>query len=76
MDAQEEHDYLMSQRMKDDKPILEKGSRKRLENVLAKKGANPSGRPNSELGPIEWALKNHPGLTREKAEEMAKAFGF
>ena len=77
MDAQEEHDYLMSQRMKDGKPILEKGSRERLEKLLAKKGATSSDRRQaSELGPIEWALKNHPGLTREKAEEMAEAFGF
>ena len=26
--------------------------------------------------PISNAIKRHPGLTREKAEEMAKAFGF
>jgi hypothetical protein len=26
--------------------------------------------------PIENAMRRHPGLTREKAEEMAEAFGF
>ena len=26
--------------------------------------------------PIAQAMKDHPGLTRERAEEMAKAFGF
>lgn len=61
----------MSQRMKDGKLILEKGSRGRLEKLLAKKGAASSG-----LGPIERAMRDHPGLTREKAEEMAEAFAF
>ena len=26
--------------------------------------------------PLEIAVENHPGLTREEAEEMAEAFGF
>lgn len=26
--------------------------------------------------PLEIAMENHPGLTREEAEEMAEAFGF
>ena len=77
MDAQEEHDYLMSQRMKDGKSILEKGSRERLEGLLAKKDASlPDRRMRSEEGPIEWALKNYPSLTRETAERMAEEFGF
>ena len=31
---------------------------------------------NESYDPIESAMKDHPTLTRETAEEMAKAFGF
>jgi len=31
---------------------------------------------NSSYDPIEDAMKDNPTLTRELAEEMAKAFGF
>lgn len=74
MDAQQLHDQEML--AKPDK-LLEPGSRQRLEALLVKKSGNSSAsEQSSELGPIEWALKNHPGLTREKAEKMAEAFGF
>lgn len=77
MDAQEEHDYLMSQRMKDGKPILEQGSRGRLEKLLAKKeGVSTAITPHFGLGPIERAMRNNPELTRETAERMAEEFGF
>jgi hypothetical protein len=51
------------------------GSKKRLEALLKKK-SEPSKTQSQRgpLGPIESALKNHPGLTREKAEEMAEQF--
>jgi hypothetical protein len=69
MDAQQEHDRA---RVKLTKKGLN-GSKKRLEALLKKKAkAAPSG----GYDPIASAMRNHPGLTREKAEEMAEAFGF
>ena len=77
MDAQEEHDYVMSERMKGGKSVLEKGSRQRLESLLAKKsGVSPAKDTTFGLGPIERAMRDHPGLTRETAEKMAEEFGF
>ena len=38
-------------------------------------GSASSGLPK-DFDPIESAMKRHPGLTREKAEEMAESFGF
>ena len=72
MDAQQMHDEEMSKR-----PSVDPASKGRLEALLAAKSANSSSKgPSSELGPIEWAMKNHPGLTREKAELMADESGF
>ena len=72
MDAQQMHDEEMSKR-----PEIEPSSKGRLEALLAKKsGSSSSKEPSPELGPIEWAMKNHPGLTRETAEKMAEEFGF
>jgi hypothetical protein len=42
--------------------------RQRLKTLLVEKQA--------ALDPIEAAMRRHPGLTREKAEEMVEAFGF
>jgi len=67
MDAQQEHDHG---RVKLTKKGL-KGSKKRLEALLKKKAALTVG-----YDPIASAMRDHPGLTREKAEEMAAAFGF
>ncbi len=64
MDAQQEHDYEMSKR--DLK--LSKGSRERLETLLAEKGCG--------VDPIRAQMSRHKGLTAEKAVEMAEAFGF
>lgn len=73
MDAQEEHDHEMSKR----RMTLEAGSRQRLEALLAKKNAASSAKVKfPTMGPIERAMRDHPGLTREKAIEMAEAFGF
>jgi hypothetical protein len=43
-----------------------------------KRGGRPSSHnPSSpDYDPIAVAMAEHPGLTRETAEEMAKAFGF
>lgn len=71
MDAQEEHDYRMSKRRS-----LE-NSKPKLESLLKKKGAYSKLKSPPELqDPIEAAVKNNPGLTREKAAEIAEKFGF
>lgn len=76
MSDQQEHDLRMSKVMRKGK-LLEPGSRERLEALLAKKSGNSSeSEQSSEQGPIEWAMANHPKLTRETAEQMAKEFGF
>ena len=73
MDEQAAHDREMAKR----KMKLEPGSRQRLEALLAKKSATSS-KPEQLLGfdPIASAMKEHPGLTRETAEEMAAEYGF
>jgi hypothetical protein len=70
MSDQDDHDYRMSQR----KEKLA-GTRKALEDLL--KGKKRGSRLQPELlDPIEAAIKNNPGLTREMAEDMAKKLGF
>jgi hypothetical protein len=71
MDAQEEHDYRMSKRRS-----LE-GGRPKLEALLEEKSASSQvqSKPESQ-DPIEAAIQNNPGLTRDKAAEMAEKFGF
>jgi hypothetical protein len=64
VDAQQEHDYEMSRR--DLK--LSKGSKERLEQLLAEKGVG--------IDPVSAQMQRHKGLTAEKAVEMAEAFGF
>lgn len=64
MDAQQQHDYEMSKR--DLK--LSKGSKERLEKLLAEKGVS--------IDPVSAQRARHKGLTAEKAVEMAEAFGF
>lgn len=72
MDAQQMHDLEMA-KFQEPAP----GSKDRLEALLAKKSASSSApEQSSVLDPIEMAMREHPGLTREKAEQMAKAFGF
>ncbi len=73
MDAQQEHDYKMSKR----KLKLSKGSKQRLQDLLAKKNdASSAHEPYSGVDPIAQAMRNHPGLTQEDAEKMAEFFGF
>ena len=73
MDDQEMHDLQMAK-----VPAkLQPGSKRRLEALLAKKGSSSSAsEPYSGIDPIEQAMRNHPGLTREEAMEMAEKFGF
>lgn len=72
MSAQDEHDYQLAQR----KP-LQKGSSSRLEASLRKKKAVLDVQSQPELfDPIEAALKNNPGLSRERAMDLAEKFGF
>jgi hypothetical protein len=42
--------------------------------ALADRGSSNPRSPDYD--PIEASLAHHPGLTRERAEQMAKAFGF
>lgn len=72
MSAQDEHDYLMAQR----KPQLT-GSKKRLEASLRAKNTSSGALSQPELqDPIAAAMKNNPGLTREKAMDIAEKLGF
>jgi hypothetical protein len=64
MDAQQEHDYEMSQR--DLK--LSKGNKERLAELLSEKDAGADA--------VKAQMERHRGLTAEKAVEMAEAFGF
>ena len=73
MDAQEMHDYEMSKRK-----ALSEGSRERLEALLQAKEQKIDKkkyiyRPHD---PISMAMRDHPGLTREEAEEFAIFHGF
>ena len=68
MDAQQEHDLENSKRP------LRIAPRAELEALLAKNEESFSSAESFD--PIEWAMKRHPGLTREKAEQMASDFGF
>ncbi len=80
MDAQQQHDLEMSEkldRLIKQSPEEKAASKQRLEALLAQKSATSSSGPQStEFDPIELAMRNHPGLTREKAEKMAEDLGF
>jgi hypothetical protein len=74
LSAQEEHDLQMSQRKSMGTGIakgMAKGSRKRLKKILSQRSSSMAC-PD----PIEAACRNNPGLSREKALELAEAFGF
>ena len=47
---------------------------KRHVEAIADRGSSNPRSPDYD--PIEASLARHPGLTRERAEQMAKAFGF
>jgi hypothetical protein len=46
-----------------------------VSSFLRSEASQPASRPEF-VGPIEQAMRAHPGLTRAEAEEMAEAFGF
>jgi hypothetical protein len=72
MDAQEMHDLEMSQRAQ-----VSPESKGRLQALLAKKSASSSrDKRFTAYDPIEVAMAIYPGLTRERAEEMARNLGF
>ena len=71
--AQERHNRAMSRAMKKLKKRMSEewaASKRKLEALLAEKAAATA------LGPIESAMRNHPGLTREAAARMAYDLGF
>ena len=65
--AQDQQDELLSQ------CIGQLKTRRRFEAVMAEVD---SGMPSGAYDPLEQVLRDNPTLTREKAEEMAHAFGF
>ena len=70
--AQERHNRAMSRAMKKLKKRTSEewaASKRKLEALLAEAAA-------TALGPIESAMRNHPGLTREAAARMAYDLGF
>ena len=72
VDDQEMHDLQMAKQAK-----VSPDSKKRLEALLKRKSAASSEASQSgESDPIARAMAQNPGLTREKAEAMAEAFGF
>ena len=76
MSDQDDHDYRMSKRKTSLGPPYQE-SRAQLEALLkAKNGASKEPPPLSMLDPIEAAIKNNPGLTREEAVKLAEVYGF
>lgn len=74
MTAQEEHDEILSEALRKGLKLMPKHE---LEALIREKASeNPPENDEDCWDPIEAAMRNHPGLTREKAEEMARAFGF
>ena len=72
MTAQQLHDQKMAKGI-----TLNPDSRKVLEGLLEKKSKSSSSTLQSQpLDAIEWAMKRHPGLTREEAEAIAATQGF
>lgn len=71
--AQERHDRVLVRvvrELKKRKPEEWAESKRKLETLLAEKAAATA------LGPIESAMRRHPGLTRKEAERMAHDLGF
>jgi len=71
MDARQLHDLGRKA------PKLGKYSRKKVEALLAKKSRKPSTPAQSSgCDPMAAILRKAPGLTAEKAAEMAESYGF
>lgn len=72
MTAQQLHDLQFK-----DGVTFKPNSRQLLESMLEEKSKKTKKTPQSQsFDPIERAMKRFPGLTREKAEEMAAMQGF
>jgi len=72
MTAQQQHDEATKRRIK-----LAPNSRETLEALLAKREKRSSNQTQSaNLDAIAQAMRHHPGLTREEAEDMASNLGF
>lgn len=67
--AQDQHDAQLS------RCIGKLKSRSSFEAVIAQVGV-ASAMPPTAFDPLVQVLMHNPTLTREKAEEMAQAFGF
>jgi hypothetical protein len=65
--VQDQQDELLSQCVRQLK------TRHRFEAMMAEAD---SGMPSNAYDPLEQVLRDNPTLTREKAEEIAHAFGF
>lgn len=69
--AQDQHDEMMAANK------LKLAPKAEFEALLQENGVSSSPPvPSTAFDPIANAMERHPGLTREKAEEMARAFGF
>ena len=67
--AQDQQDELLSQ------GIGKLKTRRTFEAVIAEVATGKE-MPLTTYDPIEQVIRDNPTLTREKAEEMAQAFGF
>jgi hypothetical protein len=67
--AQDQQDELLSQ------GIGKLKTRRTFEAVIAEVATGKE-MPLTTYDPLEQVLRDNPTLTREKAEEMAQAFGF
>ena len=79
MSDQDDHDYRMSKRKTSLGPLYQEyqKSRAQLEALLkTKNGSSKEPSPRAMLDPIEAAIKDNPGLTREKAAKLAEEYGF
>ena len=73
MDAQEMHDLQMAKQ----EGKGPKADRQKVEVLLRMKNSSSlEPLPSDALDPIAMAMKNHPGLTRERAEELAENLGW
>ena len=73
MDAQEMHGLQMAKQ----ECKGPKADRQKVEALLRRKnGSSLEPLPSDALDPIAMAMKNHPGLTRERAEELAENLGW
>jgi hypothetical protein len=77
VDDQTMHNRMLEALEPEQVSKLAQASKAKLEALLqASAESSSSAAPSTALGPIEAAMQNHPGLTREAAEKMAELLGF